>query len=174
MVLVLLGTQNNSFHRLLEEIQRLMDKKVIQEKVVVQAGKTHFISKNMEIFDLVDQDKLNELIEQASYIITHGGVGSILTCVKAGKKVIAVARKQEYGEHVNNHQIQIVESFDKAGYLKGIIEVKDLEEAIQELKNFKPEEFVSNTDNMINIIEKFIERDSKQKEVKRKKKKGKC
>jgi len=33
MILVLLGTQNNSFHRLLEKIDELIEKKVIQEKV---------------------------------------------------------------------------------------------------------------------------------------------
>ena len=38
MILVLLGTQNNSFHRLLEEIERLIQNKVIEEEVIVQAG----------------------------------------------------------------------------------------------------------------------------------------
>lgn len=174
MILVLLGTQNNSFHRLLEEIQRLIDKKVIQEKVMVQAGKTKFISNDMEIFDLVEQTKLDELIKQANYIITHGGVGSILTCVKAGKKVIAVARKQQYGEHVNDHQIQIVESFDRAGYLKGITNVTELEKAIGELGDFKPKRFTSNTENMIKLIEEFIEKDSRKERKKEKEKKVKC
>ena len=48
MILVMLGTQNNSFHRLLEEIDRLIDKKIINEKVVVQAGYTKYSSDNME------------------------------------------------------------------------------------------------------------------------------
>ena len=47
MILVLLGTQNNSFHRLLEEIDKLIEKKVINEKVIVQAGYTKYESKNM-------------------------------------------------------------------------------------------------------------------------------
>ena len=37
MILVLLGTQNNSFHRLLEELDKLVEKKIIDEKIIVQA-----------------------------------------------------------------------------------------------------------------------------------------
>ena len=60
MILVLLGTQNNSFHRLLEEIDKLIEKKVINEKVIVQAGYTKYESKNMKIFALIPQNELNK------------------------------------------------------------------------------------------------------------------
>ena len=52
MILVLLGTQNNSFKRLLEAIQHNIDKKVITDEVIVQAGFTKFESKDMKIFNL--------------------------------------------------------------------------------------------------------------------------
>ena len=45
MILVTLGTQNNSFYRLLEEVQKCIDEKIINEKVVVQSGGTNFKSK---------------------------------------------------------------------------------------------------------------------------------
>lgn len=40
----------------------------------------------MEVFNLIEQDKFNILMEQADTIITHGGVGSIVTAVKLGKR----------------------------------------------------------------------------------------
>ena len=157
LILVLLGTQDNSFHRLLDKIQELIDKKVIKEKVVVQAGRTKFASKDMEIFSLMSQDKLRDLMEKADLIITHGGVGSIVTSLKMGKKVIAVPRLSSFGEHVNDHQIQIVDSFDKQGFLIGVVELDELGKAIEKAKTFKPNKFVSQTDNMIKIIEDFID-----------------
>ena len=157
MILVLLGTQDNSFHRLLEKIQELIDKKVIKEKVIVQAGRTIFESKDMEIFSLVPQDKLKELMEEADLVITHGGVGSIVMALKMEKKTIAVPRLSEFGEHVNDHQIQIVDSFNKQGFLIGVTELNNLEEAIEKAKKFEPKKFVSQTENMINLIEDFIE-----------------
>lgn len=74
MILVLLGTQNNSFHRLLEKMDELIEKKVIDEKVLVQSGYTKYNSENMRIFDLIPQDELEKYQESADLIITHGGV----------------------------------------------------------------------------------------------------
>lgn len=157
MILVLLGTQDNSFHRLLDKIQELIDKKVIKEEVVVQAGRTKYQSKDMKIFSLVSQDKLKELTKKADLVVTHGGVGSIVMSLKMGKKVIAVPRLSAFGEHVNDHQIQIVDSFDKQGFLIGVIELDSLEKALEKAKTFKPKKFISQTDNMIKIIEDFID-----------------
>ena len=135
MILVMLGTQNNSFNRLLEQIDNLIQEEKIQEEVIVQAGYTKYKSKNMEIFDLISKDEIQRYQQEASYVITHGGAGSIITSLKYGKKVIAVPRKHEYGEHVNNHQEEIVELFSKKGYILGVEDVKDLEEAIKKINN---------------------------------------
>ena len=129
MILVMLGTQNNSFHRLLEKIEELIKDNIIKDEVVVQAGYTKFKSDYMQIFDMIPREELEEYQKQADLIITHGGVGSIITSLKLGKKVIAVPRLHEHGEHVNNHQIEIVELFDKKGYIIGCIDVEKLEEA---------------------------------------------
>lgn len=157
MILVLLGTQNNKFERLLKEIQKCIDNKVITEDVVVQAGSTNFESDNMKIFDLIPEDELNELKKKARIIITHGGVGSIVGCIKIGKKVIAVPRLKEYGEHVNNHQRQIVETFNNQGLIKGVQDLNDLKNAIISIDEFIPSKFISNTENVIKILDKFIE-----------------
>ena len=157
MILVMLGTQNNSFHRLLEEVQRCIDNKIIQDEVIVQAGATRFKSNDMKIFKLVSAKKLNQYVKDANFIITHGGVGSIVSCLKMGKKVIAVPRYKQYGEHVNDHQLQIIQTFDAQGFIKGIKAVDELEEAIEEIPQFKPEKFVSNTNNIVKIIDEFIE-----------------
>ena len=60
MILVMLGTQNNSFHRLLEELDKLIEKEIIQEEVIVQAGHTKYKSKNMEIFDLIPKEEIKK------------------------------------------------------------------------------------------------------------------
>ena len=158
MVLVMLGTQNNSFHRLLEEVEKCIDSGLIDEEVIVQAGGTTYNSDKMLILSLITNDELKKYIEKASYIICHGGVGSIVSGIKAGKKVIAVPRYEMYGEHVNDHQVQIVESFNEQGLICGIQNVGDLENAIAKINNFKPQKFISNTENMINIIEDFIDK----------------
>ncbi len=157
MILVMLGTQNNSFHRLLEEIEKCIEEKIIKEEVIVQAGGTNYKSSKMKVFGIIANKELNKYMNKASFIICHGGVGSIVSSIKAGKKVIAVPRYEKYGEHVNDHQVQIVESFDEQGFIKGIKNVEDLGKAITEISNFEPQKFVSNTENVINIITDFID-----------------
>lgn len=158
MVLVLLGTQNNSFHRLLEEIEKNIKDGNIKEEVVVQAGYTKFESENMKVFDLIPKEQLEQLQSQADLIITHGGVGSIITSIRKGKKVIAVPRIHEYGEHVNNHQIEIIENFNEQQYIIGIEKVEDLKQAIIKVKNFKPKKYEINNALMLKTIEEFIDK----------------
>lgn len=157
MILVMLGTQNNSFHRLLEEIDRLIINGKIREKVIVQAGYTKYESQNMKIIDFVSSEELEKLEQQAYYVITHGGVGSIIGSIEKGKKVIAVPRLKQYGEHVNNHQLDIVESFDKLGYIIGITDVSQLSDALQRIDTFEPKRYIPNTGNIIKIVENFID-----------------
>lgn len=158
MILVLLGTQNNSFHRLLEEIQKYVNNGTIKEHVLVQAGCTKFKSENMELFDFISQEELDKEIDEASLIITHGGVGTIVNCVKKGKKVIAVPRLKKFDEHVNDHQLQIIESFSKQGFILGINDVSELEDALKKVHNFKPNVLISNTENIMRIIGEYIEK----------------
>lgn len=160
MVLVLLGTQNNNFIRLLQAIQDNIDNKVIDEKVIVQSGFTEFDSKDMEIFNLIDKEQLSKLQDEADLIITHGGVGSIVSSLKKGKKVIVVPRLKKYGEHVNNHQLQIARRFEQEGYVKHVINLKNLGKVINSIQNFNPRKYnsnKSNKSNVISLIEDYID-----------------
>ena len=85
------------------------------------------------------------------------GVGSITMALNKNKKVIAVPRLHEFGEHVNNHQKQIINMFNEKGYLIGIQTVEELPKAIEKIKNFIPVKYENNNQNMINVIEKFID-----------------
>ena len=156
MILVLLGTQNNQFTRLLKEVEKCIEK-VIKEKVIVQKGYTKFESKDMELFSQLSPEEIDKLIEEADIIITHGGVGSIITSITKGKKVIAVPRLKKYKEHVNNHQLDIIEAFNEKGYIIGIHGVEELQDALNKIKEFKPQKYVSNTGNIIKIVENFID-----------------
>lgn len=157
MVLVLLGTQNNSFHRLLKEIEKNIENKNITEEVVVQAGYTKYETEKMKVFETLPKEELGELIKKASYVISHGGVGSMITSNQEGKKVIAVPRQKKYQEHVNDHQKATVEEFKQKGYVMGIDKVEELGEAIKKLKEFEPVLYKKKESNIIKIIEEYIE-----------------
>ncbi|MNL26066.1 hypothetical protein D3C87_1475740 [compost metagenome] len=157
MILVLLGTQNNDFSRLLREIDRQINKGNIKDNVLVQAGFTKYESENMQIFDMKSIGEIDRLIDSADLIITHGGAGTIINSIKKGKKVIAVARLKEYFEHVNNHQKEIINRFNRDGYIIGINDAEKLEDALIKVANFNSIPYIENSTKIIEIIEKFID-----------------
>jgi len=153
MILVTLGTQKQSFDRLLNYIEEAN----INDKIIVQAGHTKFKSKKMEIFNFIDYEKMNKLIEDADIVITHGGTGSIVGPLKKGKIVIACARKKEYGEHVDNHQEQIVDVLSKEGYILSLDENNKLDNILKKIDNINLKKFESNANNFIKKLSELVD-----------------
>lgn len=158
MILVTLGTQHQEFTRLLDYIE----KSKIKDKIIVQAGYTKYKSKKMKMFDFIDYDKMAEYVKDADLIITHGGTGSITGPLKEGKKVIACARLAKYGEHVDDHQTEIVDVFSDEGYILKLDESTNLDDLIKKAKAFNPKEFKSNTKNFINKLTNEIDSTKKK------------
>ena len=157
MIFVTLGTQDKPFNRLLVAVEKAIDDGFITDDVVVQVGFTKFKSDKMKVFDLIGQEDFASYMKQADLLITHGGVGSIITGLNLGKKIIAAPRLAKYGEHVNDHQLQIIKCFWQKKYILPLYEFEKLGEVLQAAKDFVPERFESNKTNFLNRIEKMID-----------------
>jgi len=162
MILITLGTQDKEFTRILKKVDELIEKKVIKEEVIVQAGYTKYESKNMKIFDYVSKKKLEEYMDKCSFIITHAGVGTILDCLKKNKKIIAIPRLSKYKEHNNDHQLEIVEEFSKEKLILPVYEIDELETAIKKIKTFKPNKYKSNNESMIKLVSEYIDKNERR------------
>lgn len=157
MILVTLGTQDKSFKRLLEKLDEEIENGHISDEIIVQAGHTKYESSNMKIFDFIDREEFNNLMKQCDILLTHGGVGSILTGLNNNKKVIATPRLSKYQEHINDHQLEIIKNFGEKGYIIPLIDLNDLIESLKKVKNFTPKKYTSNTESMIKILKEFID-----------------
>ena len=155
MILVTLGTQDKQFSRLLEKLEQLKKQGIISEEIIVQAGCTKFKSENMKIIDMVPIDEFSKLIDSCELLITHGGVGSIITGLRKNKKIIAVPRLKEYKEHENNHQVQIIKKFSQKNYLLDGSELDKLELQYKKIKTQKFNKYKSDS-KVKNIIENYI------------------
>lgn len=157
MILILLGTQDKPFTRLLKAVDKAINDGFIKEEVIAQIGFTKYESSNIKTFDLIPKDEYEKIISEADLIITHAGVGSILTGLKKDKKVIAAARLKEYGEHTNNHQQEILNEFYKKGHILKLENFNDLPKIIEKSKKFKPKKYTSNNENFIKLVEDYID-----------------
>ena len=153
MILITLGTQDKKFYRLLDIVQEQINTGNIADEVIVQAGcSSDYKSDNMKIFDLIPLDEFDSLIKKCDLLITHGGVGSIITGLKNNKTVIAVPRLSKYNEHTNDHQLQIIENFSKEGYILKLDESDDLGKVLKDAKKFKPKKYVSNNKKFQKLV----------------------
>ena len=157
MILVTLGTQDKKFYRLLDAIQKAIDDGKINDRVIVQAGySSDYKSDDMEIFNLVSISKFKKLISECDILITHGGVGSIITGLKENKKIIAVPRLKKYKEHTNDHQVQIVDNFASEGYILKLDDGEDLTSIIDNINTFTPKKYESNHTAFTKMVDKEI------------------
>lgn len=157
MIFVTLGTFDMPFNRLLEYIDKLIESGKINEDVVVQSGFTKYNTKNFSVIDFMNNEEIERYYDQANFIISHGGTGSLMLGVKKGKKVIGVPRLSKYGEHNNDHQIEIVNLLKEQNLILSAYDYEELEDAVDKINEFEPSKYVSKTQVIIDFISDYID-----------------
>ena len=157
MIFVTLGSQKFQFDRLLKKVDELIDEGIIKDEVFAQIGASTYLPKKYKYSRFMDREEFSKHIEDASLVVTHGGTGVIIGAVKKGKKVIAVPRLAKYGEHVDDHQLQLLHQFDDLGIICYCKDVDELDKCYAEVQNKTYRPYVSNTSAIIDSIEEFLE-----------------
>lgn len=157
MIFVVLGTQDKPFDRLLKVIDEAAEKGIISEKIIVQAGETKYISKNMEIRRIIPINEFNNLIRESSLVICHAGYGILSTALEYGKKVLSAARLAEYGEHQNNHQCDILNYYEKKGYIMALHNFAEFDSLYVKLQKFQPKEYKVSFDKLQKFLCDYID-----------------
>ena len=157
MIFVTLGSQKFQFNRMLVEIDRLIDEGKIIDEVFAQIGASDYKPKNFEYKDFLTQDEFKDYMKKADLVITHAGTGAIVTALKNDKLVIAIPRLARFGEHVDDHQIQLIDEFKELNFIEPVYEIDQLGEALELVKKNKYKIYISHSNKIIKYIEKFIE-----------------
>lgn len=157
MIFVTVGSQKFQFNRLLKKIDELVEQGIITKEVFAQVGASDYKPKNYKFTDFMTQDEFNRRLDECDLVITHAGTGVIVNAVKKSKKVIATPRLQKFGEHVDDHQIQLIKQFDELNFIEPLYELEELIEKIELVEKKQYKKYESNTQNIINSITNFIE-----------------
>ncbi|BCX31092.1 hypothetical protein LTWDN19_16590 [Latilactobacillus curvatus] len=157
MIFIVLGTQKFQFNRLLKEVDVLIQNGVITDKVFAQIGHSNYKPVNFEYRQFLSPMEFNQLIENCSLLITHSGVGTIVSGLKKRKPIIVCPRLQDYGEHVDNHQREIADDFVKIGYVLSCFDMHELSDKIEQSFKYKFVPYQSKKSNIINVIRSFID-----------------
>ena len=153
MIFVTLGSQKFQFNRLLKAVDELDT----DEEIFAQIGYSDYKPQNYKYKEFLDREEFAAWEEKADIVITHGGTGAIIGAVKKGKKVIAVPRLAKYGEHVDDHQTQLIKQFKDLNLIYACVD-GDLQKALEVVKNNTYNEYKSNTKTIIKSLVDFIEK----------------
>ena len=156
MIFVALGTQKFQFNRLLQMIDQLLDEGKIKETVFAQIGNSDYRPKNYKYASFLDKNEFEDRIRNSNLLITHSGVATIITGIKNNKKVIVVPRLAKYGEHVDDHQLQLIKQFDDLNLICTCENTTELAKALDIVRQKKYAQYKSNTSNIIENIEQYI------------------
>ena len=157
MIFVTVGSQKFQFNRLLKEIDKLIIDGYIQEEVFAQIGVSDYKPQKYKYKDFLTQEEFNKTLDNSDLIITHAGTGVIVNAIKREKKVIGVPRLAKYGEHVDDHQIQIIKEFEILNFIEAAYDTKQIKNSLDIIKNKLYNKYESNNNKFIEDIKKFIE-----------------
>lgn len=157
MILITLGSQKFPFDRLLKKVDEMVADGTITEPVFAQTGYSVYVPQHYDSQKFLSRDEFAGKMKQASLVITHGGTGAIIGAVKAGIKVIAVPRLSQYGEHVDDHQQQIVKEFGEVGIIEPCLDLEELPARYRtaQEKTYRP--FVSQTQSVIDSLDAYLQ-----------------
>ena len=156
MIFVTLGSQKFQFNRLLAAVDKLIDKNVINDEVFAQTGCSDYRPENYKYKQFLDRNEFEEWENKCDIMITHGGTGAIIGAVKKGKKVVAVPRLAKYGEHVDDHQMQLLKQFEDMDIIESCYDLSRLGKAVEVARKKEYKQYVSNTKKIIDSIESYI------------------
>lgn len=131
MIFVTVGTHEQQFNRLIEYVDALKGQGIIEDEVVIQAGFSTYQPVKCKSSSLLSYSEMQKNIADARIVITHGGPSSFIAPLQLGKIPIVVPRQKQFGEHVNNHQLEFCREVKaRMGNIILVEDVQELEKAI--------------------------------------------
>lgn len=156
MIFVTVGSREYQFNRLLKKIDELIENNEIKDEVFAQIGQSTYIPVNYKYRKFLQESEFKMYQQKADLIISHGGTGALISALKLGKQVIAVPRLAKYGEHIDDHQLQVASILHNEGYLINVTDLNNLKSAIDYLRINPINKKYNKPSKVINIIQNFI------------------
>lgn len=94
----------------------------------------------VRVHPLFPVKEFKAIFEAAELVVTHAGMGNIITCLEASKSAIMMPRLVQCSEHRNDHQIATAESVNK---IYNVPYFFDHQALIKAILNYEPAKTMS-------------------------------
>ena len=116
MIFVSVGTEHFPFDRLVQAVDEA-SQGLGGEEVFIQLGEGRYIPRTSAWSRFLSFPEMVARVSSARIVVTHAGAGSILLCARQGKVPIVMARRRSFGEHVDDHQVELAQRLAELGYV---------------------------------------------------------
>ena len=129
MIYVTTGTHPVPFDRLIAAMETYASS--TPEEVVIQAGASHLPLKHAKRLTFIGWEESLNYIKSARIVVCHAGVGTLMDAIAANSPIVVWPRLAQFGEHVNDHQLEIAEKLSQQGRVILVHNADELFEALQ-------------------------------------------
>jgi len=138
VIFLTVGTWRSGYDRLVEAMDRLIAEGAIAGPVVAQIGHGAYKPQHMQFIDFCSPGEVDDYIRQATLVVAHAGMGSIIQTLQQDKPMVVLPRKAKLGEVDNDHQFSTAEQLEAEGKILVAREVDQLAEKIRQAGDFLP------------------------------------
>lgn len=156
MIYVSVGTQRFQMNRLLKTLDKLVADGVIQEEILAQIGESDYEPKHYRFCRFMEPDAFEEAMRRADLLILHSGVATIVKALQMEKRVIVFPRLAKYGEHVDDHQLQIAKNFRRQGFVLVCTDEQKLADMIARARTYTFGKFSSNREHAVSLVRSML------------------
>jgi len=156
MIFVAVGTQKFQFNRLLKAIDDLIADGQLAHEVFAQSGHSDYVPRNYACKDFLSKEEFQSCISRCDLLITHSGVATIISGLKLEKKVVVLPRFACFGEHVDDHQLQIAQSFSDKNFVLMCQDAEQLADTIRRAESHRFAKYVSQRDLVLKTIREYL------------------
>ena len=115
-IFIALGSQKFQLNRLLKEMDDCLIYPNTQHwEVFAQTGSSSYRPQRYAYTNFLSKEEYEKQISDADLMIVHGGAGTIMSGLEQGKRIIVYPRKKCFHEHIDDHQSEIAQVFQKRG-----------------------------------------------------------
>lgn len=133
MIFVTVGTQGR-FDRLIRTIDEWAGASG-RSDIFAQTGPSEYCAEHIQTERFIDATEFRERVEAASLVISHAGMGSIITALELGKPIIVMPRRASLGEHRNDHQLATARRFAGHGAISVAFTEQELIDRLDRLED---------------------------------------
>lgn len=155
MIFLTVGSEY-PFDRLVKAVDALLEQSYFHEEFFAQIGNTLYTPKFMAWTANLNRTDFSDRLRSADAVISHAGMGTIISCLEMGKPLLVMPRKVRYRELVSDHQVGTAEKFMNRGDILVAHDTDELPDRIIQLRTFKPHIIHDNLQKVINYIEQYI------------------